>query len=123
MKLNKPKYHLFKNTRYALDGLKDVIQNETSFRLQMVAFIIFSIIAFSLQIEKVYQYILFISLFLNLLAEIVNSAIERVVDLCTQEIHPLAKRAKDLGASIVMVSIIVTLLIWISVLNIALKLV
>ena len=70
MKLNKPKYHLFKNTRYALDGLKDVIQNETSFRLQMVAFIIFSIIAFSLQIEKVYQYILFISLFLKQISKL-----------------------------------------------------
>ncbi|HIC10703.1 MAG TPA: diacylglycerol kinase [Campylobacterales bacterium] len=112
MKLNKPKYHLFRNATYALEGLKDAIQHETSFRLQLVAFAIFSIIAFSLPIDEVSQYILFLSLFLNLIAEIVNSAIERVVDLCTQEIHPLAKRAKDLGATIVFLSIVFTLIVW-----------
>jgi hypothetical protein len=38
MALNKPKYTLFKNTRYALNGLIEVTQNEKSFRLQLLLF-------------------------------------------------------------------------------------
>ena len=113
MKLNKPKYHLFKNTVYAVEGFIDATKKETSFRLQLIAFFIFSIIAFTIPIDEVYRYFLFLSLFFPLFAEIVNSAIERVVDLCTQEIHPLAKSAKDLGATAVFLSILLTLLIWI----------
>ena len=53
------------------------------------------------------------SLFLVLIAELVNSAIERVVDLVTSEIHPLAKEAKDLGSSVVFVTIMMVSVIWI----------
>ncbi len=113
MKLNKPKYSLFKNGMYALEGLVDITKRESSFKLQLLAFLTFSIIAFNLPIEEVYSYILFLSLFLNIIAEVVNSAIERVVDLCTSEIHPLAKSAKDLGATAVLLSIVFTSLIWI----------
>lgn len=112
MKLNKPKYNFFKNTTYAVEGFIDVTKRESSFRLQLLGFFTFSVVSFSLPIENFYSYILFLSLFLNIIAEVVNSAIERVVDLCTDEIHPLAKSAKDLGATAVMLSITVTLLIW-----------
>jgi len=112
MELNKPKFNIFKNTGYAIEGLIDVIKRESSFRLQLLGFFLFSIVAFSLPIEDFYSYILFLSLFLNIIAEIVNSAIERVVDLCTDEIHPLAKSAKDLGATAVFITIILTTLIW-----------
>jgi diacylglycerol kinase (ATP) len=60
--------------------------------------------------------ILFISLFIPILAEVANSAIERVVDLVTLDYHIMAKRAKDVGATLVLLSIFVTLLIWSSVL-------
>ncbi len=123
MKLNKPKYHFFKNTKYALDGLKDAFQNESSFRLQILAFIFFGITALYLPIENIYKAILVVSLFFNIIAETINSAIERVVDLCTSEIHPLAKNAKDLGATIVFLTINLTILIWILVLAFAFKII
>ena len=119
MKLNKPKYHLFKNSTYAIEGLVDAIQKETSFRLQLLGFFIFSIVAFTISVDEVFRYILFLSLFIPIIAEIINSGIERVVDLCTNEIHPLAKSAKDLGATAVFLSIILTILIWIFTLKIA----
>lgn len=122
MKLNKPKYNIFKNSSYAIDGFTDALRTETSFKLQIFAFILFSIIVFLLPIDEVYKYILFLSLFINLIAETINSAIERVVDLCTNEIHPLAKNAKDLGATAVFLSIILTILIWILTLKIAFEL-
>ena len=121
--LNKPKYNFFKNTVYALEGLKDAFLNESSFRLQDLAFLIFTVLIIYLPIEYKFKAILFISLFLNIIAEIINSAIERVVDLCTKEIHPLAKNAKDLGATVVFLSILTTVIIWLIVLLFAFKII
>ncbi len=119
MKLNKPKHSLFRNGRYALEGLVDIIKNETSFKWQLASLFGFGTIAWLLPISFGYQSILFISLFLPVLAEIINSAVERVVDLVTTEYHILAKQAKDAGAAFVLVSLVVTLLIWIATLLVA----
>ena len=116
MSLNKPEYTLFKNTKYALSGLKDIIINESSFKMQLVAFIILSIFLMFSSLILQYKIILFFSLFIPIIAEVINSAIERVVDLVTLEHHDMAKRAKDVGATIVFMSIVVTILIWLSVL-------
>jgi diacylglycerol kinase (ATP) len=123
MKLNKPKYSLYKNGMYAVEGFKDMIQNESSFKLQILGLFSFGIIAWILPVSFGYASILFISLFLPVLAETANSAIERVVDLVTSDYHILAKQAKDIGATLVLLSLIVTLLIWILTLLVAFKLV
>ncbi len=119
MALNKPKYTLFKNTTYALAGLKEVAKHESSFKLQLLLFVVMSVVAWSLPIDFAYAAMLGISLFIPLMAEIANSAVERVVDLVTLEHHELAKRAKDAGAALVFVSLVFTGAIWISVLIVA----
>ncbi len=121
--LNKPKHNLFRNGRYAIEGLVDIIKNETSFKWQLLLLFSAGVIAWMLPISFGYRAVLFCSLFIPLLAEIVNSAIERVVDLVTQEFHPLAKSAKDVGAAIVFISLLVTLLIWLSTLAVAFEVV
>ena len=113
MKLNKPKHNLYRNTIYALEGLMDIVKNETSFKWQLLMLFGFGIVAWLLPVTFGYSAILFVSLFLPVLAEVANSAIERVVDLVTQEYHILAKQAKDVGATLVFLSFIVTVLIWI----------
>lgn len=123
MKLNKPKHNLFRNGVYALEGFVDIVKNEASFKWQLLMLFIMGIVAWNLPISFAHSSILFISLFIPVLAEVINSAIERVVDLVTQDYHILAKQAKDVGATIVLLSLIVTALIWISVLAIAFKLV
>ncbi|MDP2078621.1 MAG: diacylglycerol kinase [Sulfuricurvum sp.] len=112
MALNKPKYTLFKNTRYALVGLVEVTRNEPSFRLQIVLFSCGMITAWLLPIAFHYQAILAVSLFIPVMAEITNSAIERTVDLVTLDHHELAKRAKDAGAALVFVSLAMLGFIW-----------
>jgi len=123
MKLNKPKHNLFKNGGYAVEGFIDIVKNETSFKWQLLMLFGFGIIAWMLPINFAYSSVLFISLFIPVLAEIANSSIERVVDLVTTEYHILAKQAKDAGATLVLGSLIVTTLIWISVLALAFKIV
>jgi diacylglycerol kinase (ATP) len=121
--LNKPKHNLFRNGMYAIEGLIDITKNETSFKWQIAGFIVFGIISWVLPIEFVYKAILFGSLFVMILSEIVNSAIERVVDLVTQDYHILAKQAKDAGAAIVLISLIFVLFVWVATLLVAFGLV
>lgn len=119
MALNKPKYTLFKNTRYALEGLAEVTRNENSFRLQIILFSCGMIVAWLLPIAFHYQAILATSLFVPVMAEIMNSAIERTVDLVTFDHHELAKRAKDAGAALVFVSLVMLGFVWILTLSAA----
>ncbi len=114
--LNKPKYNLFKNTNYAIEGLKDIFQNEKSFKAQLIAFLALIVLVFFLDMSYIKTSIMIISLFLPLLGEITNSAIERTVDLVTLKPHHLAKKAKDAGAALVFMSYVVVVLIWLSVL-------
>ena len=109
---NKPKYHLFKNTQYAFDGLFHAIRTESSFRLELLAALFIVPAVFLLDFELWQKTTLLCTAFLVLIVELLNSAIENVVDLVTKEIHPLAKSAKDIGATAVMFSITLHLLCW-----------
>ncbi len=113
---NKPKYHLFKNTKYALSGLTHVLKTESSFRLELFCaiFIIAGIIIIDTSLTN--KLILLVSGILVLIIELVNSAIENVVDLVTKEYAPLAKTAKDIGSTAVMFSIILHVVCWVLVL-------
>ena len=122
MKLNKPKHSLFRNGGYALEGFIDIVKNETSFKWQLLMLLVMGVVAWNLPISFTHSSVLFLSLFIPMLAEVANSAIERVVDLVTQDYHILAKQAKDVGATMVLLSLIVTSLIWASVLAVAFEL-
>ncbi|MBN2870610.1 MAG: diacylglycerol kinase [Campylobacterales bacterium] len=112
MALNKPRYTLFKNTRYALNGLLEVMRNEPSFRLQLLLFTAGMIVAWALPLSFVQSSVLTVSLFIPVMAEMINSAIERTVDLVTFEHHELAKRAKDAGAALVFIALAMLASIW-----------
>ncbi|WP_323594626.1 diacylglycerol kinase [Aliarcobacter butzleri] len=110
---NKPKYNFFKNWKYALDGLVIAVKTENSFRLELFfsIFIIAGIIFVDINLTN--KLILLVTGILVLIIELVNSAIENVVDLVTKEIHPLAKNAKDIGSTAVMFSIFLHCSCWI----------
>ena len=106
---NKPKYHLFKNTQYALDGLKHILKTENSFKLELILGIFIFSTIYIIDIELIYKLVLVVTAFMVLITELLNSAIENVVDLVTKDIHPLAKTSKDIGSTAVMFSIILHL--------------
>ncbi|MBN2816570.1 MAG: diacylglycerol kinase [Campylobacterales bacterium] len=122
-KLNKPKHSLFRNGIYALEGFIDITKNETSFKWQLLMFVVLGTLAWILPISFVHSSILFCSLFIPVLAEVANSALERVVDLVTTDYHILAKQAKDAGATLVLLSLILLACIWLSVLAVAFHLI
>ncbi|NKQ40428.1 MAG: diacylglycerol kinase [Sulfurovum sp.] len=113
---NKPKFNLFKNITYALAGMSEVLKSETSFKTQLAAIAVVGIVLLFVPLAFMSKCILFISTWLILLTEAINSAIERVVDLVTLEHHELAKQAKDIGAFAVLVAFTIVAMIWIAIL-------
>ncbi|QNM90680.1 diacylglycerol kinase [Aliarcobacter cryaerophilus] len=109
---NKPKYSFFKNWRYAIDGLITAIKTESSFKLELFFSIFIVIGIISIDTSLTNKIILLITGILVLIVELINSAIENVVDLCTKEIHPLAKNAKDIGSTAVMFTISLHIVCW-----------
>ena len=87
---NKPKYHLFKNTQYALEGLIHALKTESSFKLELLAGFFIFIAIYLVNITIAYKLVLIVTAFLVLIVELLNSAIENTVDLVTTNIHPLA---------------------------------
>jgi len=109
---NQPKYNFLKNTGYALKGLKDVIQTESSFKIELIVAIILIPIIIFIDATLIHKALMFISLMGMLMAEVINSAIERTVDLVTLEHHDMAGRAKDAGSAIVFLSITIFVVTW-----------
>lgn len=107
----KPKYNLLKNTIYALGGAKELFK-EVAFKLELIIFILATAILFILSYPLWAKLFMFASLFIPLFAEALNTAIEKVVDLITDDYHTLAKHAKDIAAFGVMLSIFITIFIW-----------
>lgn len=113
----RPKRHhfsLWANLLNSLRGLKEVTQNERPMQVELLLFVLLSGVLLFLEIPFGYKAVLFISLFLPLFAELVNSAIERTVDLVTTDYHELAKSAKDAASAAVLIALVVTGLIWVA---------
>lgn len=110
---NKPSYSLFKNSKYALSGLWITFKNEMSFKLEILAAIPLLFLIYIVEFSVMEKTILLITVFLILIVELLNSAIENVVDITTQEYHLLAKNAKDMGAGAVFVSIALHIICWV----------
>lgn len=109
---NQPKYNFFKNTSYALEGLKDLIKNETSFKVELVIVCLLLPVIIFIDSSLTNKILMFITLMGMPLTEAINSAIERVVDLVTLEHHDMAGRAKDVGSAVVFISIFIFIVTW-----------
>lgn len=109
---NQPKYHFFKNTVYAMNGLKDIISNESSFKIELIFVLVLLPILYLLPLDILYKLVMFMALMGILIAEAINSAIERVTDLVTLDYHEMAGRAKDAGSAVVFLSIVVCAVVW-----------
>ena len=107
---------VIKAAGYSLKGLKAAWINEAAFRQESVAAIIAIIIAFYLDISYIDRILLISTVVLVAIIELVNSAIEAVVDRVGSEYHELSGRAKDIGSAAVFISIGLALFVWVVIL-------
>ena len=89
---------------YSIDGLKAAWQYEHSFRQELIVFVIGTIVAVVLPVSAFQKLVLIGVLLLVLIVELLNSAIEAVVDRISLERDPLSKNAKDFGSAAVLLS-------------------
>ena len=97
---------------YSRDGIAAAWTNEAAFREELLLAAITIPLAFYLGETGVDRALLVSSIILILIVEILNSAIEAVVDKASPEMHDLAKRAKDMGSAAVLFSLINAAVIW-----------
>lgn len=97
---------------YSLDGFKAAWINEAAFRQEVVLCIILFPLGLWLGKNGVEKALLIACLFLVLIIELLNSAVEAVVDRFGEEWHILAKYAKDLGSSAVFLGLTCTVCVW-----------
>ena len=99
-------------TKYSLQGIRATWQEEPAFRYEVVTLPVLIPAALWLAESGVQLALLLACLFLVLAFEIVNSAIEAVVDRWGPEFHELAGRAKDMGSAAVFMMMQMTWIIW-----------
>lgn len=99
-----------KSFTYAFAGIR-AASKEQNFRFHLLAALAVIILAFITGISALEWLVLVLIMALVLSLEMINSAIERVVDLTTTEIHPLAKLAKDLAAGAVLIAALASVVI------------
>jgi diacylglycerol kinase (ATP) len=101
---------------YSLAGLAAAFRHEAAFRLEVLLAVILIPLALLLPVSGPGKALLIAAVLLTLIVELVNAAVEAVVDRISLENHPLAKRAKDIGSAAVFVSLINAATVWLLVL-------
>lgn len=98
--------------RYSLDGLRAAWDCEDAFRQELILAVVMLPLAFILGHAPVERVLMAGSVFLVLIVELLNSAVEATVDRVSLENHRLAKRAKDIGSASVFIALLNVVVVW-----------
>ena len=103
---------IFNATRYSMAGLKTAFQNEAAFRQILLINLILIPLSFWMPVSPAEQALMVAVCLLALIIELINSAIEAVVDRISMERHELSKNAKDMGSAAQFVALSLIALTW-----------
>jgi diacylglycerol kinase (ATP) len=101
---------------FSIAGFKSTWKHEEAFRQEVVMVSVLAPIALWVTDNHIEKILLIGSMVLVLIVEILNSAIEAVVDRSGDEYHELAGRAKDMGSAAVMLTILLAVTTWLIIL-------
>ncbi|QMV15867.1 diacylglycerol kinase [Vibrio spartinae] len=101
--------------KYSYQGIRAAITGEAAFREELIVCLILIPIALFADVTQIERLLLISSLLVVLIVELLNSAIEAVVDRIGFEHHQLAGQAKDMGSAAVLLSIFMSLYIWVDI--------
>ena len=103
---------MWKATVWSVQGLRAAWLHESSFRLEVCLLVVLAPLAIWLGADGVERALLLGSCLLVLTVELLNSAIEAVVDRVSFERHELSKRAKDIASAAVLMALLLAAGIW-----------
>ena len=103
---------ILKAAKWSMQGLRAAWIHESSFRLEVYLFVVLAPVGWWLGTTPVERVLLIGSMLLVLSTELLNSAVEAVIERYGAEFHELAGRAKDMGSAAVFVCVLVAVATW-----------
>ncbi|WP_165313588.1 diacylglycerol kinase [Vibrio ziniensis] len=103
---------IVKATKYSIQGMKAAIRHEAAVRQELALLIVLTPICLLLEVSNIEKVLMISSLFIVLITELLNSAVEAVVDRVGTGYHELSGRAKDIGSAAVFVALANAALVW-----------
>ncbi|UNC93127.1 diacylglycerol kinase family protein [Candidatus Contubernalis alkaliaceticus] len=97
---------IIKSFPYAIHGIGYSIKTQVNFRFHVMAAFLALVLSYCLNVSTVEFLFVLNAIFMVITAELVNTAVEKTVDLCTSEICSLAQVAKNVAAGAVLTSAI-----------------
>lgn len=101
-------------TRFSLAGLRSTFKTEEAFRQECWLAIVLVPVAIFLGDDSIEIALMIGSILILMITELLNTAVEIVVDRIGHEFHELSGRAKDAGSAAVLLSLLLVVLVWIS---------
>jgi len=98
---------------YSIEGLRSAWNYEASFRLEIILASILTPLAFAIGRSLTQIATLLIVIYIVLIVELMNSAVESAVDRIGNEYHKLSRRAKDMGSAAVFLSLMLCFAVWV----------
>lgn len=103
---------MLKATQYSIQGLRAAFRFEASFRLEVYLFVVLAPLAVVLGQSSIERVLMLSSLVLVLVVELLNGAVEAIVDKTTPEFNELAGRSKDMGSAAVFLCMLNVIVTW-----------
>ncbi|MFA5854490.1 MAG: diacylglycerol kinase family protein [Patescibacteria group bacterium] len=99
-----------RSLRFAVKGIMTLAREEQSFRLQLFAAVVLTVLIFIFKLSRAETALLVVVAAMTLVLELLNGAVERLVDLFKPRMHEYAEQIKDMMAGAVLVSSVGALL-------------
>lgn len=101
---------------YSAKGFSAALRKEAAFRQEFILFVILAPLGWWLGTDGVERSLLVGSLVLVLIVELLNSSVEATVDRISKQHHKLSGRAKDMGSAAVLLSLLLAVFVWATIL-------
>lgn len=105
--------HIVGATRYSIDGIVATFKTQIAFRLDIALCCVALVSLMFIPVDWFGRAMMALSLVFIVFAELVNTAIEAVIDRIGTEYNRLSKMAKDIGSALVMISILWVAIFWV----------
>ncbi|WP_447934827.1 diacylglycerol kinase [Stenotrophomonas lactitubi] len=103
---------VFHTLIHSRDGFIATFRGEAAFRQLLLLHGALAVVAFLLEISRTERAVMLLVCFISLMVELLNSAIEAVVDRISLEHHPLSKNAKDMGSAAQTTALLMVATVW-----------
>lgn len=104
--------HFITSLEFALQGIRTVFREERNMRTHVLMGVLALIAGFIFRLDRLEWLWLLLVIFLVLIVEIINTAFENVVDMCTDyHFHPIGKKIKDMAAGAVLITACFSLIV------------